>query len=284
MCYSVRRNTYCPGDWERVVIMANAQFGKTYINFDADSFDRDIDAIRDDLLARKVLIFKNVKLPFSQIISILKKIHKNDDYIFAEEGRSSRQLFDFYALNNKQLPSRDEYFARWGVDRWHIDDSWKELVVDISCMHMIKSPNCGGNTRFTDLERAYDCLNQSDIDFITKMVSPGWNADINEPPMYRKPEFMHPSIRIHPITGKRSIFYNGQNTVAKDNDKWVEYKLRLLDIFEREENLIDMSWGDNDLVIWDNRSVAHAVMGGFGDGERVYNKIEIGQSSVLTKE
>ena len=257
--------------------------GKMYIKFDVDSFEQNIGMIKSDLVNRKVLIFKNVQMPFETIVSILKQIHSDSDYIAIETGRTSRQLFDFYEANKKPLPTASEYFSRWGVDRWHIDDSWKELVVDISCMHMTKSSNTGGNTRFVDLERAYDCLDQNDVDFIRRMVSPGWNADINEPPMYRKPEFMHPSIRVHPVTGKRSIFYNGQNTVAKDNDKWVEYKLKLLEIFERKENMIEISWEDGDLVIWDNRSVAHAVMGGYNHGERIYNKIEIGQSAVLTE-
>lgn len=283
MRYPVWRYTYRSGDWERVDIMAHAEFGKTYVKFDIDSFERNIDTIKSDLLNRKVLIFKNSNIPFESIINFLKRMHDNNDYLLVEKGRSSRQLFDFYGLNNKRLPLENEYFSRYGVDKWHIDDSWKELVVDISCMHMTKSSASGGNTRFTDLERAYDCLQQSDIEFIEKMISPGWNADINEPPMYRKPEFMHPSSRVHPITGKRSIFYNGQNTVAKDNDKWVEYKLRLLDIFEQDKNMIEVSWEDNDFVIWDNRCVAHAVMGGYTHGERIYNKIEIGQSAVLTE-
>jgi alpha-ketoglutarate-dependent taurine dioxygenase len=263
--------------------MSYAPFGKAYIKFDIDSFERNIDSIKNDLLSRKVLIFKNVQLPFEDIIGILKQIHGDSDYLMSEEGRTSRQLFEFYGLNNKRLPFANEYFSRWGVDRWHVDDSWKELVVDIGCMHMTKSSTSGGNTRFVDLERTYDCLDQKDIDFIEKMVSPGWNADTNESPMYRGPEFMHPSIRVHPVTGKLSVFYNGQNTVAKDNDKWVEYKLKLLNIFEQKENMIEISWEDNDLVIWDNRSVAHAVMGGYGHGERIYNKIEIGQSPVLTE-
>jgi alpha-ketoglutarate-dependent taurine dioxygenase len=263
--------------------MALNPFGNTYIKFDIDSFEQNIDSIKSDLLNRKVLIFKNVELPFEQIVYLLKKIHEDSAYLMAEEGRSSSQLFDFYSTNNKQLPSNREYFSRYGVDRWHIDDSWKELVVDISCIHMTKTCINAGNTRFVDLERAYNSLDHKDIEFSNGMVSPGWNADINDAPMYRKPEFMHPSSRVHPVTGRRSIFYNGQNTVAKDNDKWVEYKLRLLDIFEQEENMLEVSWEDNDLVIWDNRCVAHAVMGGYTHGERIYNKIEIGQSAVLTE-
>lgn len=262
--------------------MSRPIFGKTYINFDINSVERNIESIKNDLILRKVLIFKNANIAAPDVIELLKKVHSNHNYLMIDAGRSSEPLFDFFESNQKPLPSSKEYFSRWGVDRWHVDDSWEEYVVDISCMHMRTPSPEGGNTRFVDLERAYDCLKKEDIDFIYKIKSPGWNADINEVPMYRKPEHMHPSIRVHPATKNISIFYNGQNTVAKDNDKWVAYKLNLLDIFDMPDNHIEVSWAENDLAIWDNRCVAHSVLGGFSRNQRIYDKIEIGKSEVET--
>ncbi len=262
--------------------MSGPIFGKTYINFDVNSIERNIESIKNDVVLRKVLIFKNADISVPDVIEFLKKIHSNHNYLMIDAGRSSEPLFDFFESNKKPLPSSNEYFSRWGVDRWHVDGSWEEHVVDISCMHMRTPSPEGGNTRFVDLERAYDCLEKEHIDFIYRIKSPGWNADSNEFPAYRKPEYAHPSIRVHPVTKNLSIFYNGQNTIGKDYDKWNAYKLSLLNIFDMPDNQIEVSWSENDLVVWDNRCVAHSVMGGFARSQRIYDKIEIGKSEVET--
>jgi len=258
----------------------HADFGKVYEGLWLQAIMDNAESIYQDLLNHKVLVFKNINLEPDQVINCLKSLSKNHNYLKIDTHQTSKQLFDYFEENNKPLPSSEEYFSRWGVDRWHVDDSWEELVVDISCMHMREPSANGGNTKFVDLERAYEDLKNSDIEFISTIKSPGWNADINEPPMYRKPEYMHPSICSHPDTNRISIFYNGQNTVAKDNDKWVEYKLSLLKIFESPKNQLSLIWGKNDLVIWDNRCVAHSLTGGFNHGERIYDKYEIGKSAV----
>jgi alpha-ketoglutarate-dependent taurine dioxygenase len=259
----------------------HANFGKVYEGLWLQAIMDNADSIYQDLLNHKVLVFKNINSEPDQVANCLKSLSKNHNYLKIDTYQTSKQLFDYFKENNKTLPSSSEYFSRWGVDRWHVDDSWEELVVDISCMHMRKPSAIGGFTKFVDLERSYDKLTDSQIDFISKMKSPGWNANINEPPMYRKSEFMHPSVVAHPETKKLSVFYNGQNTVAKDNDKWVEYKLALLEIFEIQENQMCITWDKNDLVIWDNRCVAHSLTGGFERDERIYDKYEIGKSRVV---
>ena len=253
-------------------------FGKIYNNQSIAHLTDFSNSIKEDLLNHKVLVFKSTQTSISELIRFLKAIHTNNEFCKVKESRTSSELFEFCNKNNRKIPSENEYFCRYGVDRWRVDDSWKESVTDIGCMQMVKSSISGGESRFVDLERVYEELTNEDISFISRLTSPGWNSDIDTPPMWRGPEFEHKSIRLHPETGRLSIFYNGQNTVAKDNDKWVEYKLGLLELFEKRENRFDIKLEENDVAIWDNRCVAHSLTGGFSVGERVYNKIELGKS------
>ena len=75
------------------------------------------------------------------------------------------------------------------------------------------------------------------------------------------PQFLHPIVRTHPETGRKSLFVNRQMTMfieglgANESDEILNY------LFERIEdptNVYEHVWKVGDLVLWDNRCTAHA--------------------------
>ena len=77
----------------------------------------------------------------------------------------------------------------------------------------------------------------------------------------------HPLIRVNPVTGWKSVFFN-PGFVTKivgvpkaENDAIMRYLNEL--ITTTQEAHVRFQWGKNDVAIWDNRSTNHTATYGF---------------------
>lgn len=168
---------------------------------------------------------------------------------------------------------------------WHIDDSWLAEIVDVESiyMHTLAFNSLGGQTRWVNLESVRKALDQELIDFIRPLKIRPWNGDSERDSQRRMESPPHGTIRVHPDTQAESIFYPGIVSAEEclDEARWKRYIENLLKFFELDEFTFKLNWNKNDLVIWDNRCTAHAVMGGFDLGSRIFDKIEVGKSAPL---
>lgn len=253
-------------------------FGAYYNNTSYEDIWQNPDRTRQDVLNHKVLVYRNIKTTLEDQIKLMEHLYPSNNHLRILKNVDHAPLFDLFTRNEQPIPNEGEHFARW-----HTDDSWLEEPVDIDCiyMHHLSSDVTGGQTRWVDLEKIYNILDEKTLDFVkTVKVKKQWNADDINDPLYREnsEEIYHPAIRTHPDTGKTSIFYPGLTTLGKDQDKWSKYNSILFELFEDHNNLFMLDWKENDLVIWDNRCTAHCLMGGFSLGSRIFDKIEIGKS------
>ncbi len=89
---------------------------------------------------------------------------------------------------------------------------------------------------------------------------------------------VHPMVRAHPDTGAEALFVN-DNYVTRVNGWTPEESQPLLEylygVIGRYENTYRHRWRDGDLVIWDNRSTQHAVVGDVTGEERVLHRVTI---------
>lgn len=235
------------------------------------------------LLNYKVLVFRDVAVDIDSHVRLMEKIYPSRGYIRLQQSVDHKPLFDLFANANLEIPNKHEMFARW-----HIDDSWLEYMVDINSISMqhLDGGCTGGNTKWVDLEKVYSCLDKDEIHFLSTVRVSNWNADEHpENNEIRKDpsEYRHMPLRTHPETNCNSVLYPGPSVFHECDQQWQEMLNKLLTVFENNEFIFEHTWQENDLVIWDNRNTAHCLMGGFGLGERVINKIEIGQSKPFYK-
>jgi taurine dioxygenase len=88
----------------------------------------------------------------------------------------------------------------------------------------------------------------------------------------------HPVVRTHPITGRRALFVNGDYTTQIDGWTPEESEPLLQYLYAqvaRAEYVYRHKWRVGDLVIWDNRSTQHAVVGDTGGAERVLHRVTL---------
>ncbi|MBA3653612.1 MAG: TauD/TfdA family dioxygenase, partial [Actinobacteria bacterium] len=81
----------------------------------------------------------------------------------------------------------------------------------------------------------------------------------------------HPVVRVHPETGKRSLFVNPLFTDKIDGLRRAESDA-LLDVIQematRPEAMMRWRWQTGDLAFWDNRCTMHYALRDFGTAPR----------------
>ncbi|GKT41251.1 alpha-ketoglutarate-dependent taurine dioxygenase [Colletotrichum spaethianum] len=177
--------------------------------------------------------------------------------------------------------------------QWHSDITFEPVPSDYALLRLTQLPKTGGDTLWASGYEVYDRISkplQKFLDTLTATYAqPGFNAtaESNGFKLYTDPrgapenvgellEAVHPVIRTNPVTGWKSVFATGQH-VAKINGLSEGESRHFLDWFvqlivENHDLQVRNRWqNENDVAIWDNRSVYHAATPDYlteGLGER----------------
>jgi taurine dioxygenase len=165
---------------------------------------------------------------------------------------------------------------------WHADLTYAERPSLGSMLHALEVPEEGGDTAFADMVQAYETLpeaTRTKIDGLKAMhirdrrknpraqitKKEGFTHDIDKYFDIPAPDSIHPIVRTHPETGRKSLFVNPRFTVAIDGMDDAEAQPLLDELFDhqkRPEFTYRHKWRLGDLVFWDNRCTAHLACGG----------------------
>ncbi|GJC87769.1 alpha-ketoglutarate-dependent taurine dioxygenase [Colletotrichum liriopes] len=177
--------------------------------------------------------------------------------------------------------------------QWHSDITFEPVPSDYALLRLTQLPKTGGDTLWASGYEVYDRISkplQRFLDTLTATYAqPGFNAaaekngfklftDARGAPenVGELLEAVHPVVRTNPVTGWRSIFAAGHH-VSKINGLSDEESKHFLDWFvqlivENHDLQVRYRWqNENDVAIWDNRSVYHAATPDYiteGLGER----------------
>ena len=179
-------------------------------------------------------------------------------------------------------------------DEWHTDVTFVERPPLAGILRAISVPEVGGDTSWTDLEAAYQGLSkpiQDLIDGLTAIHDGSrefsgilaqregagnvWDGEV----FTGFAGVEHPVVRVHPETGRKSLFVNPGFTVAIKGLSRVEssHLLELLYAqFARPEHQVRHRWTAGDLVVWDNRNTAHYANFDYGDFRRIMQRVTLG--------
>ncbi len=257
--------------------------------------------LREALLAYKVLFFRDQPIDDAQQIRFsryfgavtpahpvtnglpdLPEIKVNKLHGGEDEYRSFRL--------NAEHPFRPVSRARSGR-RWHIDITFVANPAAITVLRGVDIPSHGGDTIWADLEALYAGLSprlQNFLDGLQAIHVRNDAADGKPPP----PRFdgrstgpfasLHPLVRVHPESGKRSLFLSSGFIKAIDGLAPSE-SANLLDYLNEElsghaDYQVRFRWTQNSIAVWDNRAVSHfgPVDGPHVKEQRIVHRTTIG--------
>ena len=205
-----------------------------------------------------------------------------EQHLAPDEHIAFGRLFgDLESHPNLQLQSdRPEFFelrAEGGsgaiADEWHSDLTCQAQPSVMAILQMVKCPSVGGDTLWSNMYKAYDELSQP-----LKDMCEGLTALHDASPHY-KPEnkAIHPVVRVHPVTGKRSLFVNEHFTrrivelSPDESDVLLGYLTRWV---ASMRFTVRYSWQEGTMAMWDNRCTQHHVLNDF-EGERVIQRVTV---------
>ena len=249
-----------------------------------DSSNKNFDIINKLLLEHKVIFFRDQNISTEEQISLAKCFGPLEKHIYVKGREKYPEIVRIIKGPNEK--------HQWG-ETWHTDVSYNVKPTKVIILRSIKVPPVGGDTMFSNMEIAWDTLDEkikSKIKnkkavhsslgaaaFVEKYEKMKGNGKIDE---YSN---VHPVLRTHPETGKKILYVNSMYTKKILDIDEKESNEILEKIFQHQERLdftCRFKWTENEVAIWDNRSVLHQGLTDFFPGrglghERVMDRIAI---------
>ena len=265
----------------------NSSLGIEILDFDYnDIFDeKRIEELRNQWLKYSIIIFKNLELNHQQLekFSLAFGDFGDDPYIHPIVGH--KNIIEVKREANEK--------AQPFGGSWHSDWSFQECPPSATLLHSKIIPPIGGDTFFINTHKAYgdltdDIKNKIDSLIVSHSAIRPYADDgfyalekdkdrsMKIKPSPKAKEFiLHPLVRTHPETRKKSLFINQVYSIAiegmneKDSNELLTFLFLHMD---QDKYIYKHKWQENMLVMWDNRSVNHCAQGGYQGYQRLLHR------------
>ncbi|KAJ6555029.1 TauD-domain-containing protein [Mycena vulgaris] len=258
-------------------------------------------AVVEDITPKMGTVLRNVQLTqlsdrakdeLALLISE-RKIVAFPDQDFIEAGPEYQQKFmDYFGKRNYQpvsgsipghpgfhiihrdgnKPELDAFFAQKTTScLWHQDVSYEMQPPGYVMLGLLDGPKVGGDTVFAATDEAYQRLSPAMQTFLNGIKVKHSSANmINHTRLagglVRKDPVtsIHPLVRVHPITGARCIFINGEFITGAVGLKDVEWQaisnFLLQHLIGSHDIQARVHWSPRTIVMFDNRSTIHTAV------------------------
>jgi taurine dioxygenase len=238
--------------------------------------------LRRALLEWKVLFFRDQHLTQDQ--------HR----VFALQwGDLEQHPFYRYVQPGKEQPESDvvrlskDDISPGVENEWHQDLTWHRTPSFGAVLRAVEVPPVGGDTLWADAAAAYDALPealQARIDGLTALHD--WRHSFGlamDPALVERlrphfPPVEHPVVRVHPETGRKTLFVNAiftQRIVGLPEDESDALLERLFAEYRRPEHQCRFRWEPGSVAFWDNRATVHYAASDYHPQPRVMDRISI---------
>jgi taurine dioxygenase len=241
--------------------------------------DQTIAEIRDALLRRKVIFFRDQRITTAQHIAFARR--------FGE--------LEIHPATPKTQEHPEVLFIAHGPDsrgrenNWHSDVTWREAPSLGSVLRAREVPDVGGDTLFADMEAAYEGLSPAMKDWVCTLTATHDIARVFAGRLGKTPEELHakyppqhhPVVRTHPETGRRSLYVNTGFTTHIDGLSPKESDWLLAHLYSQAtlpEYQCRFVWQADSIAFWDNRSCQHYAASDYFPAPRVMERVTVAGS------
>jgi taurine dioxygenase len=234
----------------------------------AQSFDAATQgAVRGAFLEHGILLFRGQALTPPQHVAFTRgfgdlEIHVQTGYLLPGHP-------EIFVLSNIKQDGR----LIGGVDcalSWHSDSSYLAVPSLGSALYAIQAPPVGADTWFAGMTAAYAALPEAkrrQIDplravhsYLKLQQEQFPERPLTEEQRRKTPPVEHPVVRVHPETGRRSLFLGGSVIASVSGmpaDDGIGLMHELLRFATGGDFTYCHRWQAGDVVMWDNRCTVH---------------------------
>ncbi|HEB89812.1 MAG TPA: taurine dioxygenase [Deltaproteobacteria bacterium] len=221
------------------------------------------EGIRSLLLEHQVLFFPEQYLTPDEHIAFGRLFGELESHPNLDFESERPEFFELHATGGKGAIA----------DEWHSDLSCQDRPSVLAILHMVKCPAVGGDTMWANMTKAYEELTPPMQEFLEGLSA------LHDAHPHDHPEqtAIHPVVRIHPETGRKSLFVNEHFTrrIVELSHEESEPVLRFLTRWATQPRFgLRYRWSEGTVAMWDNRCTQHCVLNDF-EGERVIQRVTV---------
>ncbi len=160
------------------------------------------------------------------------------------------------------------------ADVWHTDVTFSQTPPIASVLQIVQGPEVGGDTMWSNQYLAYEALSAPLRELLDGLTA----LHVFEHPngSYRS-EAEHPVVRVHPDTGRRSLYVNRMFTRRIPQltpGESTALLTHLFDVSESPQRVCRYRWSEGGAAIWDNRATQHYAVNDY-TGRRVGRRVTV---------
>ena len=252
--------------------------GYTLKNIDLTSLDEDAFlALRRAIPEHGVVCIRQQKLQIEDLVALTQRF--GDPVLLPKGLRFNNTLEEYPELARVSniLPDGTLLKQHQAAEYWHVDgDFWQPGQNYIfNFLYSVQVPDQGGRTGFADLRTAFDALDDAlkkrikNLQFLSSCAAIP-DFDVASPDEYL-PDAYHNITHTHAETGRQGLYVNYPTTQIQGLSERESQEIleALFEAIDSPGNTYQHDWQAGDLLIWDNTSVMHRSMGGYGDSPRL---------------
>ena len=215
-----------------------------------------------------ILLFRNQNLSIKNQVTFGRKFGKVLIHaVNQNHAKGHPEIYVLSNLDNTGKPSGKH--PDQGSLYWHTDGSWRKITGQATIMVADIIPSKGGETHFCCMENAYDSLSdnmklQIDDSFAIHNLDFSRNRRHGHDPLSKKqknnaPPVIHPVVRTHPNTSRKSLFLGDHAEYIEDMDysKGRNFIERLNKLAIKTKFIYKHKYKEGDVLVWDNRRLLH---------------------------
>ena len=221
------------------------------------------DRIRELLSEHLVLFFPDQHLTPDEHIAFGRLFGELESHPNVPTGSERPEFFELRATGG----------AGAIADEWHSDLTCQAQPSVMAILQMVKCPSVGGDTLWSNMVKAYEELSRP-----LQELCEGLTA-LHDAHPHDRPDQMavHPVVRVHPVTGRKSLFVNEHFTrrIVELSHAESDMLLRYLTRWAANPRFtVRYAWERGTVAMWDNRCTQHYVLDDF-EGERVIQRVTV---------
>ena len=244
--------------------------------------DDTIAAIRRAWLDHLVIFLRDQSLPPARFLAFARRFGEPIEYPFVKGIDGFPEITPVVKLEHEQV--------NFG-GLWHTDTAYLEIPPMGTMLIAREVPPYGGDTLFANMYLAYEALSPRMRDLLDGLVAVNSSAkaDVSKTredrmrdgardDAHTEYEALHPVVRTHPETGRKSLYVNGGHTV-RFKDMTEEESAPLLDFLfahqTRPEFTCRFRWETGSLAFWDNRCAQHNPINDYHGFRRAMHRVTL---------
>ena len=245
------------------------------VDFNHPLSEATVAAVKQAWADHLVLVFPGQQVTDEQHVAVTR--YFGEPEVFHQDIIKSKRVREIFRVANTDdegrimPPSHPTMRQLSGAQKWHTDSSYRQRPSIGSLLHGIEVSRTGGITCFTNMYAVYEALPEHlkakvhgrrarhDFGMLARELGARQPTEAERKSM---PAVWQPMVRIHPVTGRKSLFispiYNDA-IEGMDDTEAVALIRELTEFAEQKQFVYEHRWETDDILMWDNRCTMHYV-------------------------